>query len=878
MFTRSLLALIAFSAVSLFAADPVPPNFRLGDKVLPEKYRINLTILPEHADFTGAVDIDLFVREPSPVIWLNATELNVREATFKSGAATKTAKVVVGGVDFVGFEFEEPLASGNGTLHVTFQGKLNTNASHGLFKAKQGDHEYVYTQFESIEARRAFPCFDEPGFKVPFQVSIRTKRENHAFSNTPVASTSVMSDGMVLVRFKETPPLPAYLVAMAVGPFEVIDAGKAGKNHVPVRIITPRGRRDEGAYAAKVTASIIDEEEKYFGVPYPYEKADAISVPRLGGAMENPGLITYDEGLILIKPSDETTQRQKSYASVAAHELGHQWFGDLVTMAWWNDTWLNEAFATWTANKIIERWKPEWSTSADKTAARLGVESLDTLVSARKIRQPVETKNDIANAFDNITYIKGGAVIRMFEYWMGPDKFQQGVRNYLTKYRFKNARAEDFFAEMGAVSNGDVPPAFTSFVEQAGLPELSVALECRNGETPSVKLSQKRYLPIGSAGATAETWHLPVCVSYEGGRECQMMKAQTSEMKLSAAKSCPAWVMPNADETAYYVTRFEGGLLEKLLAARGGELTAAERLGILGDSAFSMNAGASSPAQFLMLVDRFHRDPDREVVTRQITTLESMWKFVPANARANYGRFVEAMFGERSRQLGWKPVNGESENDRLLRPTLVEFVGEYGSDSRLREQAQKLAAEWLDDRNAVSPEIVSAVLSVAALEGNQALYDKMLAAAKQSKNIREQSMLLSALGHYRDQALAQRSLQLLLSGDFDMRSAYRPLLFGPLSWPATQALPWTFVRENYPALEAKLAGGLVVSQGAWLPSVATASCNETDLPAIQNFFNGKVEKFSGGPRSYSQAIERLHICSAQQKSLGPGIAGFLQKY
>ena len=658
----------------------------------------------------------------------------------------------------------------------------------------------------------------------------------------------------------------------------MIEAGRTGKKNTPVRIITPMGRKEEGAYAAKVTPQIIAEEEKYFGIPYPYEKADAISVPRLGGAMENPGLITYDESLILIKPQDETTARQRSYASVAAHELGHQWFGDLVTMAWWNDTWLNEAFATWTSAKILERWKPEWNTAADNASARLGAEAQDTLVSARKIRQPVEDKNDIANAFDGITYVKGGAVIRMFEYWMGPDKFQQGVHKYLTKYEFKNARAEDFFATMGEMAGSELPPAFNSFVDQAGLPEFSVALDCPADGKPKVKLAQKRYLPEGSAGSSTESWHLPVCIAYDGGRDCRMLKEPETEVALTSASSCPAWVLPNSTETGYYVTRFEGHLLDNLLSPSGPPLTPEQKVGLLGDVSFGVNQGSVPPSRFLTMVTRFHDEPSRLVVQRQIMTLEALRGRVPEAARPQYAHFIEAMFGDRARQLGWKPVSGESDEDRLLRPTLVPFVAQYGGDPKLREQAHELALEYVKEKKGVTPDLIGPVLATAAADGDKALYDQIFAAAKQSKNIREQAQMLQALGRFHDPALLERGFQALLSGEFDMRTAFNPLLFGPLGYSGTEKVPFTWVKANFDALSGKLSSGLTVSQGAFLPRLATASCDESELPAIEAFFGDKIKQYSGGPRSYSQALEQLKVCSAQRKAQGPEIAAWLQKY
>jgi alanyl aminopeptidase len=446
----------------------------------PVRYRLDLTLIPEQDTFTGRIEIDLDIRKAADIVWLNARALSFDDAKFIQGGSTVAAKVDTSAKEFAGFAPPSALQPGPAKLRIAYHGEFNKKGSDGLFKEQDGANWYVFTQFESIDARKAFPCFDEPSFKVPWQVTVHVKKEDSAVSNTPILSETSESDGRKKVLFAETKPLPSYLVAVAVGPFEYVDGGKAGKNRTPVRIITPKGKATQAKYAAEVTGPLLEELENYFGIPYPYEKLDILSVPLFEGAMENAGLITYLQSLALCDPALDSIDRQRQYAEIVAHEMAHQWFGDLVTTAWWDDIWLNEAFASWMASKVIHHWKPEWNTLIDEQNTRLGAMEQDSLVSARKIRQPIESNDDIANAFDDITYSKGEAVIGMFERFMG----RGGVparRGALPAAIFLAQcyrRGLSGFCRIGGVLNQGVGKAFSTFLDQAGVPLVSVKLNC----------------------------------------------------------------------------------------------------------------------------------------------------------------------------------------------------------------------------------------------------------------------------------------------------------------------------------------------------------------------------------------------------------------
>ncbi|APR79905.1 Membrane alanine aminopeptidase N [Minicystis rosea] len=503
------------------APAPSPPTLRLPKTAAPVRYAATITIGAARGTIDGVVDIDLTIAEPTSIVWLNATEISVREAYLSVGGRKLSARVVPDGDDFVGFAFTESVPAGAARLHVAYGGKISDKDDRGVFEEKEDGASYVFSQFENTEARRAFPCFDEPSYKVPWQLTLRVPEGDVALSNTPSLSET-KEDGMKVVRFAETKPLPSYLVAFAVGPFDVVDAGSAGKNKTRIRIATPKGRTARAAYAVKTAPQLLDRLEAYFGTPYPYEKLDLAAVPHLisFGAMENAGLITCSERLLLARSEEETPRFQQGFVAVTAHEMAHQWFGDLVTMAWWDDVWLNEAFATWMEDKILVPFKPEWRWEIARAQSTSGAMNGDALVSARRIRQAITSNDDIQNAFDDITYNKGAAVIGMFESYVGEERFRRGVQRYLGAHQHGNATSADFLAAVGAETSAEIGPAFTTFLDQPGVPLVRAELACTPGKKGEARLSlsQQRYLPAGSPGSSEASWQIPVCYRWGRGR------------------------------------------------------------------------------------------------------------------------------------------------------------------------------------------------------------------------------------------------------------------------------------------------------------------------------------------------------------------------
>ena len=877
---RCLLAILAaIPLVSVFAAPSLdPPKLRLSDAAAPSRYSVDLTLTPDRDVFQGSVAIDIDVRVPSQIIWLNATDLEISDASFQpENGAAEAATLVAGGHDYAGFSFGRTI-SGKGVLHIAYQGKISRSSNAGVFQLKEADRWYVYSQFEPTDARRAFPCFDEPSFKVPWQLTLHVPKDDLAVSNTPMLSASEESGGTKVVRFKQSQPLPSYLVAFAVGPFDVVNAGKVG--NTPLRVIVPHGKAGEAASAVDAIPHLLSLLEKYFGIPYPYEKLDSLVMPIGNFAMENAGLITYEESTLLANPQRDTLNRQQEMAVTVAHEMAHQWLGDLVTTEWWNDIWLNEAFASWMENKIVNEWKPDWRLDVTEVGERAGAMRDDSLTSARKIRQPIQSNDDIANAFDDITYQKGAAVIRMFENWLGKDKFRQGVQLYLKQHAWGNATASDFETAISTIAGQNIAPDFDSFLDQAGVPKVSATLDCQSH--PKLELAQQRVLPIGSPGSANQVWKIPVCVTYQSDRaqhqECQLLSEPHGEMTL-AAETCPTWLLANTGEIGYYMADYKGDLLKQLLSDQGRHLGLAERVGVLGDVDSLVSTGDYSPSVALGLVPEFAADPNWQVVEAS-ADIAALLKGddVPDELRSKAARFIIQVYGQRADALGWTEKPGEREEARLLRPKIVPFVANLGEQQELIDQAGKLARKWLKDRTGLSTEMVRPVLEVAAEYGNRDLFDLLRSAAIEERDHRVRDSLLSALGSFRDPTLARASVELLLSPDFDPREAFYPLLFGPLSYAATRDIPFAFVRANLDKLLARLPREVGGDYAASLPSVGSAFCDASHRAEVESFFRPRVDQYTGGPRNLENVLEEIDLCTAERKTLAPELSSFLQQY
>ena len=875
-FAAVSLSVLAFG-VPVHAADPQPPTLRLPAGAVPTRYAAELWIDPSQETFKGKVAIRIFLKVESDTLWLNGKELTIESASAVPATGPNEAipaEASAEGKEFIRLHFQRELPAGEYDVALAYSGRIESKGAEGIFREKEADDWYAFSQFEAIDARRAFPCFDEPSFKTPWQLTIHAPKGAIAVSNTPVASEAAGEDGWRTFVFAPTKPLPSYLVAFGVGPFDVVKAGTAGRNKVPIRMIVPKGRAADTRWAVESTGPILEQLESYFDIPYPYEKLDHLVIPHGGGAMENPGLVTYASNYMLARPGDETIRFRRKYASVCAHETAHQWFGDFVTMAWWDDVWLNEAFATWMASKVVDRWKPEWNEAVERAADRSRAMAMDSLVTARRIRQPITGNDDIANAFDTITYEKGAAVIAMFEGWAGEEGFRKGIQKYLKSHAWGRATADDFVTSIAEATKAPgVVPAVRSFLDQPGVPLLTAELVCAGG-APKLLLSQKRFLPTGSSGSSQETWQVPVCARTgdPGGKTtCTLLTELSGTLALPGA--CPVRVLANAGN-GYYRVLYKGSLLGKVLEDGGKHLAAGERVATLSDVAALARSGDVPMAAALALVPAFANDADRPVVesVQRIAELPSDL-LVTDEMRPRYRRFVSDVFGVRANAMGWTGRPGEDEDTQLLRGVIVPFVANEGDEPALVAEANRLAKAWLKDRRAIDPLMVSAVLGVAAWHGDMELFQAFLAEAKKSSDRRERTRLLDALGHFRDPSVVPVTLALTLSSEFDARESI-DILWEEGANRETLPVAWAFLKANFDRLAERLPRESP-AEFPWLTSLFSDAARRAEVEA---FFKDKAASYTGGPRQLAMALEVIQLRTALKASQQESVNEFLKSY
>ena len=867
--------ILSISLVAQAAKEALtPPQFRLPASASPERYKIHLTLVPDKDTFTGEIEITLNFKQPASVLWLNSEKLTIKDATLTSGGQAIAVRVIPEPKDFAGLSFDHPVSAGPAVLHIKYEGEISRKDMAGIFQVKDGGHWYVYSQFENISARRAFPCFDEPGFKVPWQVTLTVPNSDGAFSNTPMLNQTPGSDGMKTVAFAETKPLPSYLVAMTVGPMEVVDEGHTGAKNTQVRIVVPQGHSAEAQYAANATPQIVNLLEKYFGMPYPYEKLDEVAIPYAGYAMEHPGLVTYGSVIFLMKP-DAPLQIKRVATNVIAHELAHQWFGDLVTMAWWDDTWLNEAFASWMANKIVNEYRPEWKMNIDELNNYQSAMNTDELVSSRKVRQEILTNDDIENAFDDITYEKGSGLLNMFESYTGPEKFQHGVQRYLRKYSWKNATSDDFLQEVSG-NDASLAKAFSSFLNQAGVPLVRAKLKCNNGSA-KLQVSQERFLPFGSQSPSNQLWDIPMCVKYPAGgteaSECALVTRKDQNLALSKARGCPAWVYANAGQAGYYRVLYELQVFASLAENEKG-LTLPERVGFVGDIS-ALTQGSLPLGEAMALVPKFTKDPEPDVISKTVDIVGDLDEhIIPDQFKPNYRRYLSDLYKQRSEDLGWKDRPDDSPAVRLLRPVLFELMANHAEDPEFIDQSKKLTLAWINDHKALEPDMLGAVLDSAAAHGDRTLFDRLHEAAKNESDELAQFTILHAIGQFRNPEIEKSDMAFLLGDEFDVHQVLFSILGGGPFTPGARDVAYEFVKQNWDALIAKLP----TDSGALLHKVATAYCDEQHRADAEGFFTGRATKYTGGPRNLALTLEKISACVANKNANQASVTEFLEKY
>ena len=628
------------------------PRGKLTDAARPTAYRIDTTFDPARPVFSGRTEIDVVLKAPSRFIDLHGRDLTMTKAVATVGGKSYTGHWY--DMDPTGVArlvFDRPLPAGPMTLAFDYAGKVSESPS-GLFHAEIDDKWYGWSQFESIDARAAYPGFDEPGFKVPFTITIRTPKGQSAVSNAPEVSSTV-ENGWQVHRFAPTLPLPTYLVAMMAGPFAMaegsVPADALRTKPLPLRIVSAQTNKAQLAYGLKNSQPIVQLLEKFFAMPFPYPKLDQITSPVMGGAMENAGADNYADPIIVMDEGAPLGQK-KTFGMVVAHELSHQWFGDLVTPEWWDDIWLNESFANYMGFTIGGQWRPDLKIGEGALADGFAAMSTDSLLAGRPIHQAITTNDQIDAAFDSITYGKGGHVVAMTAGFMGDAKFKQGVRSYMQAHKYGNATSKDFFAAMAkAAGDPRITTAMQSFTDQQGVPLITVS-----GSDGKYTVSQSRYAPLGVTPPKT-TWGVPVCMRRGETRKCQLLTAKSASFALGGTGA----LMPNASGTGYY--RFEVPKAEwDRLIASADSLGSAEATALSDSLGASFRAGRANPQQLIALAEKLAVNPNSDAAGNAFANLGSLRRagFLDEAGLAGYRKWLGATARRDYETLGFDPRRG----------------------------------------------------------------------------------------------------------------------------------------------------------------------------------------------------------------------------
>ena len=720
------------------------PHAQLPDTVTPKSYRIDMMIDPQQDGMAGTVSIDVTVNEAADRIWIHAKEMTVPAAriAYADGSSLMLTFNAVpladapSGIAYLTADGDIP--AGEGVITLEYETPYNQNLN-SAYQVKRGDDAYIVTQFEPLGAREAFPSFDEPKFKVPFTLSITSPSDELVISNTPETGTSSIEvDGETWTKhqFATTRPLPTYLIAFAVGPYEMNDYGTIPPNSIrktplELRAIAAKGEGQNLDYALAGTEPILTALEEYFGTPYPYEKLDLIAAPDYAfGAMENPGAIVYREYLLLL--DDNAPLRQKrGYDRVHSHELAHQWFGNLVTPVWWEDIWLNEAFATWMGNKAIDIAYPDANYDRVTLNASLGAMNIDTLSTTRKVREPLARSENVMDQFDGITYRKGGGVLSMFESYLGEDAFQKGVRLHMDRYADDVATGDDFFQSIADGSrNPDVVSAMKSFVDQPGLPLVNAKIFTDqakgSGEFTGIVLSQSRYAPLGSKTQQGQNWEIPVCIAYgqngQVGKDCTLLDENETQMTIPGKVD---WVTLNQNGAGYYRFTMDSAAWASLVANLD-QLNTREALTAQDSLVAAFRAGEVDASVFLDGMSAFAKHPEYDVASASTRLLGFMRSELP-DSKADLARHVSKTYKARyERIVGTDTVEGN-----LLAPTLAGLLVGIGENDEITNQMVKLGSEYLGlsgdaNKTNLAPNMLGLALRETMRDAGEAAYQPML--------------------------------------------------------------------------------------------------------------------------------------------------------
>jgi puromycin-sensitive aminopeptidase len=829
------------------------PSYRLPTSVTPHAYRLVLTPDLEKATFSGDVEIDVTIERPTDSITLNAAELELTFAELNDGdpdsgyALSPTTIDLDPDEERAVLEFAEPLAPGPATLHLAFAGILNDKL-HGFYRStftddSGTDHVIATTQMESTDARRAFPCWDEPELKATFEVTLVVDDSLAAYSNGPVVEDTTEPGGKRRVRFAPTMVMSTYLVAFIVGPLVATDPVDVGG--VPLRIVHPPGKDHLTAFALTVGAHALTLFTDYFGIPYPADKLDLVAIPDFAfGAMENLGCVTFRESVLLVDPDQAARVELERVADVICHEIAHMWFGDLVTMKWWNGIWLNEAFATFMEVLAVDAFRPEWQRWVSFGVEREAALAVDGLYATRPVEFHVGRPEEAQGMFDVLTYQKGGSVLRMLEQFLGPDVFREGINDYLNTHHHGNTETADLWAALERSSGRPVRSIMDTWINQGGYPLIRVA---DNGELSQVPFSYRGDV----GGAIGSSWRVPILTRSLAAADFDPEPVLLTGTSVRTETGNAGDQLVNAGGSGYYRVSYPAATVERL-AGRLGDLAALERYNLVSDT-WAASLSGQAPVSSLMRLARSLSDSaegDPSVWSVVLGALGLFDRVIPDGDRPVVTSAVRALLGPLAEELGWDPRDDDGERTPSLRSSVLRTLGTIGDDPDTQTEARRRFAAA--GASALHPDTESAILDIVASTGGKAEFDAYLSRYRSPANPQEENRYLYALASFADPELVARTFDLAVT---EVRSQNAPfvlqaLLANRLAGPAT----WQRITEEWDTLVAKFPSNILPRM---LDGVR-GLCGSKELADQVSSFVVAHPLPSGG-KTVEQILERLAV-------------------
>ena len=835
------------------------PARQLPNTVMPEEYRLSLS--PDLRDFIfeGRVEIDVQVKATTSEIVLNAAELTFHEASLTQGDNRIPASSISTDEDSetATIILSSEAASGPATLTISYQGILNDQLK-GFYRSRyqdaEGTEQYLATtQFEATDARRALPCWDEPALKATFQVSMTVPSHLTAVSNTPVIGETHDGNGLKTVQFAETPRMSTYLLAFVVGDLACVE--ETAPNGTLMRIFATRGNEHLGRFALDTAIRLLEYYNDYFGIPYPLEKLDHFAIPDFAaGAMENWGAITYREVALLFDPENSAAPTRQRIVEIIAHEMAHMWFGDLVTMEWWDDLWLNESFASWMGNKATDALFPEWSMWTQFLYQDVGEGlRIDALRNSHPIEANVKDPGEIREIFDAISYNKGASILWMLEQYLGEETFRNGLRTYLSRHKYGNAQGADLWRAMEEESGQPVISLMDSWIKQTGFPALTVE---SSADGHSLTLSQKRFLYDQLLGEDPgdTTWKVPVSISRSDGSSTAPTLMETPSLTIPNDVE-GGWTKVNPGQNGFYRVRYSPDMLSPLLdAVAVGELPPTDRLGLQSDLFALVRAGLEPANRYLELVHAYKGETDATVWTDLSTNLRELEVLLADHSGLDQLRaFNRTVYENIVERLGWEESPGEGHLDALLRTTVLARAGGLGNETVLAEARDRFQ-RYLQDPSSLRPDIRGVAYSLVALDADRDLYETLWDMEKKATLQEEKRRLLGAVSRPRDPGLLQETLERSLSDD--VRAQDAPLVI--ISVAANRFgrdLAWDFVKENWAEFDRRYGkGGFMIMR---LVSITETFTTLERANEVEEFF--EANPVAGAQRTVQQALESIRL-------------------